>query len=366
MTTYFTAKELLAPPTERAAFSDRQAYVCAELSKLAYFKFEGGHSLDQALDLAHSVFKDDARLKAFEEQLKLVLTGAPGSEPDGVKVLKAILAGAGFDLVEAFSKEGTQGFLCTKESALGSGGSKRVAFLVFRGTEPTEFADIRADIRSRLRTIGVGNESFEIHEGFLEAFQLVQGDVEAGLKTIAYDQLILTGHSLGGALAMVATRILAPDCIGACYTFGAPPIGTIELQNTLKTPVYEIVNEVDIVPRLPNPWMAAVFVYSLRFLRILAKSVTFLNSLLAKGTWDKRLEERIEMLTRYRHPGYVSYLVGSGSEAHLRFNVDGFDRMKWWSKMMWKKGIGGFGKMVHDHSIDLYIAKLTVHARHRR
>jgi len=42
MTVYFSARELLTPPTERAAFSDRQAYMCAELSRLAYFKFEGG------------------------------------------------------------------------------------------------------------------------------------------------------------------------------------------------------------------------------------------------------------------------------------------------------------------------------------
>ncbi|MBI3132599.1 MAG: hypothetical protein HYZ13_14890, partial [Acidobacteria bacterium] len=74
----------------------------------------------------------------------------------------------------------------------------------------------------------------------------------------------------------------------------------------------------------------------------------------------------IEAMTRYRHPGYVSYLVGSGNAAHLRFNVDAFDRLKWWSKMMWKQGFRGFSKMVQDHSIDLYIAKLTVHARNRR
>ncbi len=365
MSTYFTAKELLAPPTERAAFSDRQAYVCAELSKLAYFRFEGGHSLDQAMEVARALFKDDNRLKAFEEQLKLILTGAPGSEPDGERVLRAILEGAGFEFVAAFSKEGTQGFICTRDTPLGSGTQKKIAFLVFRGTEPSEFADIKADLRARLRAITLGQETLEIHSGFLEAFQLVQEDIESTLKATKYDQLILTGHSLGGALAMVATRILASDCTGACYTFGAPPIGPIELQNTLKTPVYEIVNEVDIVPRLPNPWMMTAFVILLRLLRLLAKSVTVLNSLLAKGSWDEKLEAFIEAMTRYRHPGYVSYLVGSGAEARLRFNVDGFDRLKWWTRMMWKRGFTGFPDMVHDHSIDLYIAKLTVHARNR-
>lgn len=365
MPTYFSEKGLLVPPAERAAFSDRQAYLCAELSRLAYFKFEGGHSLEQALELAKHLFEDSEKLKLFEVGLKKVLTGAPGSEPDGQVVLKEILSGAGFELVDTLNQSGTQGFICTRAVQLPSGGKKTSAFLVFRGTEPTEFADIKSDIRARLRPRVVGTETFEMHDGYLTAFENVEEPITRALGGLSYDQLFLTGHSLGGALAMVATRLLASDCTGACYTFGAPPIGTIELQNSLKTPVYEIVNEVDIVPRLPNPWMASVFVFLLRLLRVLAKSVTFLNTLLFKGGWDAKLEGFVEAMTRYRHPGYVSYLVGSGNEARLRFNVDGFDRLNWWTRMMWKRGFTGFSKMVKDHSIDLYAAKLAVHARRR-
>ena len=77
MSTYFSATELLSPPTERAAFSDRQAYVCAELSKLAYFKFEGGHTLDQILEIAEKVIDDDSKFKILEAQLRHVLTSSP-------------------------------------------------------------------------------------------------------------------------------------------------------------------------------------------------------------------------------------------------------------------------------------------------
>ena len=38
---YFTDKNLLAPPMERPAYSDRMAYVLAEMSALAYWEFEG-------------------------------------------------------------------------------------------------------------------------------------------------------------------------------------------------------------------------------------------------------------------------------------------------------------------------------------
>lgn len=99
------------------------------------------------------------------------------------------------------------------------------------------------------------------------------------------------------------------------------------VQNGLKTPVYEIINEIDIVPRLPNPWTASYIKWLLRLLRFLLKGVTLIDRWLASGTWDKRLEEFVEAMTKCRHPGYMSYLVGSGIEARLRYNVDGFDRL---------------------------------------
>lgn len=363
---YFTATELLKPPTERAAFSDRQAYVCAELSKLAYFKFEGGHTLDDALKIAEKIFGEDERLRILKDQLKLLLTASPSAEGEARQALSAILQEAKFTLVDTFVKRGTEAFLCTRKVALSAGTEKVVAYLVFRGTEPTDFRDIRTDVRAVLEKVEVDSVKMELHSGYLAAFRLVRDDIESALNNLQCDQLLITGHSLGGALAMVATRLLKADSTGACYTFGAPPIGTVEVQNGLKTPVYEIINEIDIVPRLPNPWTANFIMWVLRLLRFLLKGVTWINSWLANGTWDDKLEAFIEAMTKYRHPGYQSYLVGSGSEARLRYNVDGFDRFKWWLKMIGKKWFRGFKQMVGDHSIDLYIEKLRVHGLRRQ
>lgn len=366
MSTYFAARQLLAAPTERAAFSDRQAYVCAELSKLAYFKFEGGHTLQQALDIAKDILGNDGRLAALEAQLRVVLSEVPSSAAEGFSALERILRDADFDLKKAFSTEGTQGFLCTKCLALESGVKKTLAFLVFRGTEPKDFRDIRSDVRASLKTITLNGEEFQLHSGYHDAFEQVRSEIETALNETPMDQLFVTGHSLGGALAIVATRMLASDTTGACYTFGAPPIGTEEVQNKLKTPVYEIVNEIDIVPRLPNPWLTTVIVVLLRLMRLVAKLVTVLDRLLLSGTWDEKLEAFIEAMTKYRHPGYVSYLVGTGTGARLRYNVSSFDRCRWWLAMMWKRRVWQFNKMVSDHSIDEYIAKLRVHALNRQ
>jgi pimeloyl-ACP methyl ester carboxylesterase len=366
MITYFSARELLEPPTERAAFSDRQAYVCAELSKLAYFKFEGGHTLEQALGIVKGILGDDKRLALLEEQLRIVLSSEPSSAAEGIAALGKILQDVGFELAATFSTEGTQAFLCTRKVRLESGTAKTIAFLVFRGTEPKDFRDIKSDVKAALRKVEIDGDCIEIHSGYLDAFDLVRGEIEPTLKNTPYDQLFITGHSLGGALAMVTTRILASGITGACYTFGAPPIGTVDIQDKLKTPIYEIINEIDIVPRLPNPWMTTGMGFLFRLFRLVSKLFTVVDKLLASGTWDERLEVFIESMTRYRHPGYVSYLVGSGATARLRYNVSDFDRFQWWFSMMWKRRIWQFDKMVTDHSIDEYITKLRSNALNRR
>ena len=358
-TTYFGTKELLDPPIERAAFSDRQAYVCAELAKLAYFKFEGGNTLDQALTIVQKLVPNDARRELLEAQLRSLLTDSPTAAAKSKQAMAEILAAAGFVLKDTFNREGTQAFFCTRQLTLGGGGEKTIGFLVFRGTEPKDFRDIIADVRARLETVVLGSESVELHTGYYAAFQTVRPEIEKALAEHPHDQLFLAGHSLGGALAIVATRILAPSGSGACYTFGAPPVGTEDVQNGLKTPVYEIINEIDIVPRLPNPWATGLVRLLLRLLRLVLKSFTFTAGLLASSTLDERLEAFIDMMTRYRHPGYVSYLVGSGNEARLRYNVDAFDRLGWWLNMIRKRRFGQYREVVADHSIDAYIEKLV-------
>lgn len=372
MNKYFSAKELLLPPIERAAFSDRQAYVCAELSKLAYFKFEGGHTVNDLITFVKVLFKeDDERIALLENKIKALLTASTSSEHESKNALGEILRHADFELVETFSERGTQAFICTRKVKTSFGNKdKTIAFLIFRGTEPTDFRDIKTDIKAKLIDVKVGGMSIQMHSGYVEAFDLVRQDIATALGNLPHDQLFITGHSLGGALAIVATRLLASDVTGACYTFGAPPVGAVEVSNNLKTPVYEIVNEIDIVPRLPNPWMASAILVFIKFVRLAGKGITFIGKVLGSGTWDDKLEEYVEMMIKFRHPGYLSYLVGSGGAARIRYNVNFFDRFQWWLKMILKSramvGKEGFSKMVSDHSIDRYIEKLIAHGQRRQ
>lgn len=366
MTEYFRTKELLKPPTERAAFSDRQAYVCAELSKLAYYKFEGGNTVHETIEIVRNIIGDDDRLEVLAEQLSAIMGSEPADAVKGRNALSAILAEVGFNLEEVFSKKGTQAFICTKSVERAADGEKVVAFLTFRGTEPREFADIKTDVKADLVPVNLSGELVEFHQGYWDAFKLVKSDIQKKLDELAIDQLFITGHSLGGALAVVATRTIASDSTGACYTFGAPPVGAVSVQNKLKTPVYQIVNEIDIVPRMPNPWWVAVVQVFLWGLKALGKVVTAVNAILVAGSWDEWLERKLNTLSKFRHPGYVSYLVGQGSAARLRYSVSSFDLAGWWVRALFKSLFKGFKKMLGDHSIDTYITKLSVHAMSRQ
>ena len=216
-----------------------------------------------------------------------------------------------------------------------------------------------------MKSIKIDQESVEFHSGYYEALKHVDKQVNSALEKTNYEQLIVCGHSLGGALGIVFTRIHAASVNGACYTFGAPPVGAVEVQNGLKTPVYEIINELDIVPNLPNPWLGSITSLLIRTFRLLAKAVTILDRLLASGKLDEKLEAYVEMMTRYRHPGYRSYLIGAGSSARLRYNLGSYDKVRLWIAMIMKKGFSRFSKLAADHMIDVYVEKLEQHALKR-
>lgn len=90
-----------------------------------------------------------------------------------------------------------------------------------------------------------------MHRGFLEPYDLVEARIAATLEKYAGLPVYITGHSPGGALAMLATRYLRSDSTGATYTFGCPRAADNVFYRDVKTPMYRVVNAADAAPRLP-------------------------------------------------------------------------------------------------------------------
>lgn len=118
-----------------------------------------------------------------------------------------------------------------------------VAILAFRGTDHIQ------DWMANLTAFPVNwEQGGKVHYGFKEEFTEVWADIAAYLDTLTVP-IIYTGHSLGGALALLAASVKPPQMV---YTFGAPRVGDQQFVDSLKNvPIYRVMNNRDIVPTLP-------------------------------------------------------------------------------------------------------------------
>jgi len=243
---------------------------------------------------------------------------------------------------------------------------EKFAVLAFRGTE-LSLKDIKADVKANLVKAQIGDKKFEMHSGYLNQFQSLQSQIVATLNgpKLKNYQLFFTCHFLGGALAITATRFLANDGTRACYTFGSPPVGTAAFEIDITTPIYRIINHVDIVPRLPNPTLIFVIRYSAMLVRIVLDTVGGFSKTIRESTWYKKCAQLLSDAQKYRQSGYGSYLVGEGSSTRLRYSVGSFDRFIWWLKQ-WANLWQGEFKLLSDHSIEAYSKKLAIWASYRQ
>lgn len=149
----------------------------------------------------------------------------------------------GLELVHHMPFEANQGFVAR--------GSLTV-ILAYAGTN--QVSDWLANLHFRISETSWG----QAHTGFLEAYQAEEEKAEAALD-LAKSQglpLWITGHSLGGALAHVAAHQLSNRGVPVgIATFGQPRTVNVapelQLQSHLQLGYHRVVNENDIVPRVP-------------------------------------------------------------------------------------------------------------------
>jgi hypothetical protein len=96
------------------------------------------------------------------------------------------------------------------------------ALIAFRGTQPDAVEDLITDLKFRL--VDWPEAGGRVHEGFAAAFRSLRPQIDHWLETAGAGrgQLILTGHSLGAALATLATSVWKPAQL---LTLGSPRVG---------------------------------------------------------------------------------------------------------------------------------------------
>lgn len=348
MAGYFDRPDILGkPPTIRAAYSDRTAWIMAEICRLVYQPLPAERSVVQLVDEIRQAVRDG---REDDELAGLIRRGLEAGTGTGAEI-ESVLQRAGFELVDAFAHEGTEGVIVKLDPTRDFSGMLVVAF---RGTQPS-IADVVTDLKAMLvpaRTSG------RVHDGFMEAFERVESRIADVIKRHRKTPVYFTGHSLGGALAMIATRYLDSDSTGATYTFGCPRVADDTFYRHVKTPVYRIVNAADGVARVPFGYGLTIFLSLLRFIPI--------NGTLGISEW---IRKRFRGYTHYGHLVFLRPTAAGGSGKGSR---DPALIVKWSPSIFRRVTIvvlrwiaTGGRALASDHSIDQYVLKLGEYAEWR-
>lgn len=160
-------------------------------------------------------------------------------------------AGAGFKDLWFFSGHSTQCYVAADQD---------LAVVAFRGTEcgldrgPDALArfvaDLSADLDIRWADDPGGGR---IHRGFRDALDEVWPELQSCLQALTERgcAMWITGHSLGGALALLAASRLPLSAVQGVCTFGAPRIGDRLFSKGYAPKAYLMVNNNDVVAHLP-------------------------------------------------------------------------------------------------------------------
>lgn len=177
------------------------ATLCAEASRLAYIRFN----------------EDETEQQRLARSLALV----------------------GFTDVSVRSEAGTQ-------VVVASDIDRKRTLVIFRGTQPDDISDITTDVEF-LRCDWRGGGS--VHRGFATAYDSIHGWLDQQVKHTEPIQMLITGHSLGAALATLAASIYPAAHL---YTFGSPRVGDGEFADSfVSRTVARFVNCADLVTRIP-------------------------------------------------------------------------------------------------------------------
>lgn len=159
----------------------------------------------------------------------------------------------GFSDFQFLSVADTQAFVARNADIL---------LVSFRGTEPNQAADWLTD--AKCRHLPWDHPKGRVHEGFYQSLKGVwpasgaAGTLPKLLAERGNRKVWITGHSLGGALAELCAAqafFVARVPVEGVYTFGQPRVGDNEFANEvnqkLGSRIFHVINDRDIVPRVP-------------------------------------------------------------------------------------------------------------------
>jgi triacylglycerol lipase len=170
--------------------------------------------------------------------------------------VKDILKAWQFTMHEFIANDPTTGFP-PKSACVVVAAGRGATFVAFAGSDPLKFEDWITDFDAV-------KSATDVHEGFQQTIGNVWPDIEAAIKTAiagrpaSEQNLFFTGHSLGGALAIVAAARASAtpefkNLPRTVYTFGSPRTGGAEFfgEYPLNDSTFRLVHGTDVVATVP-------------------------------------------------------------------------------------------------------------------
>jgi hypothetical protein len=182
----------------------------------------------------------------------------------------------GFSLVDVFDSQGTQAVLARRAD---------LSVLAFRGTESEDPTDLFTDARFLQTEWTVGGAvTGRVHTGFARGLEVVWPQVSAPLRQVT--SLVVTGHSLGAALATLAASRVPTAHL---YTFGSPRVGDGAFCNAVSGIAHErYVHCCDVVTRVPPEGVAPPYRHAGTFMYIDGAGTVVVNPPADKVDEDRR------------------------------------------------------------------------------
>lgn len=207
----------------------------------------------------------------------------------------------------------------------------RVVILAYRGTEPTNIGNWLMDADVGSASIKCGNESLRVHAGFLRNVRSTRWQVIEELRKAArgeslldgssvepMEALYITGHSLGGAMAVLFALSIACDDanraiwerVRAIYTFGQP----LTVGEALPHDVSHVaaktlrhINARDVIPALPASAWGRLTHFGEEYHRV-------------DGQW-KRANTPVAQLNMREIPRSIFSAIGPARKKPSRYSV---------------------------------------------
>lgn len=218
-------------------------------------------------------------------------------------------------LDEALSRVGFAPATLFVDRASGSYGygtrraSDRTRLIAFRGTQPDDLNDLLSDLN--FPPVDWPESSGRVHAGFARAARSLlpavrQWLADTGTNTDPTphtpDTLMITGHSLGAAMATLAAATLKPALL---VTLGCPRVGNAAFANALaaSVPGTRYVDCADIVTQVPPAVLDYTHAYPPRYITAQGELVDQPTE--AQMAADRRRAKATYLLQRAWRPGHV-------------------------------------------------------------